>query len=172
MPIDWNVTVLAALGVGLLGGIGLGALLRGRSGSAERARADQLETELEQTREDLEAHRDDVARHFQETSDLFRDVTEQYSRLHSHLAAGARSFSTDAVPVLDSLETPLLAHTGAEAAEPVASAEPVTNAEPTVASAPAPGVESPAPERSAPSESSPRVKSNGGLAVPSPAPPA
>ncbi len=127
MPIDWNVTVLAALGVGLRVGVGVGVLLRERSGSAARTRAEQLESELGQTREELEAHREDVARHFQETSDLFRGVTEQYSRLYTHLAAGARTFSTDGVPALGALETPLLGRE--DAAPPESAATPAPGAE-------------------------------------------
>ncbi|MBW2267561.1 MAG: DUF1043 family protein [Deltaproteobacteria bacterium] len=170
MPIEWNLTVLTALGVGLLVGVGLGLLFRGRSGAAERARAEQLDAELEQTREDLEAHRDDVARHFQETSDLFRGVTEQYSRLYAHLATGARAFSTDAVPMLGALETPLLGRTDGASAEAAAGSELEPEAEPA---APAVAEKQPTTGESAAREPaadaaprvdlSPSVRSNGGL---------
>ena len=187
MPIEWNVTVLAALGVGLLVGVWLGVLLRSRSGAADRARAEQLDGELEQTREDLDAHRDDVARHFQETSDLFRDVTEQYSRLYTHLATGAKTFSTEAVPALAPLETPLLAHAEEGLAE-ASSSDLEVEAETA-----APESESLAatePEAAAPDETDgnaaaqqsaaagarveplPSVKANGGLGAPGPPPPA
>lgn len=195
MPIDWNVTVLAALGVGLLVGVGVGAFLRGRSGAADRARAEQLEGELEQTREDLDAHRDEVARHFQETSDLFRDVTAQYSRLYTHLAAGARTFSTDAVAMLEGLDTPLLAHSDAAQGEsaPETQLEPELEPELELDPDPSPQLEVdpepvavPAPEGAPPNESEtresvadsaataprteavPSVKPNGGLGAPAP----
>ena len=101
MAIESSLILLATLGVGLAIGAVLMNLLGRRAGRADRERADQLETELEQTREELEVHREDVARHFQQTSDLFRDVTEHYTRLYAHLATGARAFSTDEVPALD-----------------------------------------------------------------------
>lgn len=108
MAIEWNVTLLAAFGVGLLVGLALGLVLRGRSNAADRERAEQLDAELTQTREDLEAHREEVARHFGQTSDLFRDMTEQYTRLYAHLAAGARAFSTGEVPALGQLDASLI----------------------------------------------------------------
>lgn len=108
MAIESSWFELAALGVGLVIGAVLMNLLGRRAGRADRERADQLETELEQTREELEVHREDVARHFQQTSDLFRDVTEHYTRLYAHLATGARSFSTGEVPALGQLDQTLI----------------------------------------------------------------
>lgn len=176
MQIEWNLTLLAAAGVGLLIGLAVGLLARGRSGSAERARAEQLEGELEQTREELESHRDDVARHFAETSDLFRDVTEQYTRLYAHLASGARSFSVDDVPAIGDLEKPLIGGTAAQAATEAASApadpeqatldHPAHDAAEGDASAAAGADSTPADGTSETAE--PAVKTNGGTA---PAPP-
>jgi len=108
MTIESSLVLLAPLGVGLVVGAVLANFLRRRAGRADRERADQFEAELEQTREELEVHREDVAHHFQQTSDLFRDMTEQYTRLYAHLATGARSFSTGEVPALGQLDRTLI----------------------------------------------------------------
>ena len=117
MAIESSLILLATLGVGLAIGAVLMNLLGRRAGRADRERADQLETELEQTREELEVHREDVARHFQQTSDLFRDVTEHYTRLYAHLATGARAFSTDEVPALGELDQTLIGDAARQAPE-------------------------------------------------------
>jgi len=200
MPIDWNVTVLAALGIGLIVGVGLGVLLRGRSAAADRARAEQLETDLGHTREELETHREEVARHFQSTSELFRDLTEQYSRLYTHLADGARAFSTETVPALGALETPLLVgQADPKPAEVQAASDPERAGTPDGAASEAPGSTAPAVQTGAAAadrdaldreeleaadadggfqresrvavEPAPSVKPNGGLGPPPLAPP-
>lgn len=111
--LEWTPTVYLAFGVG----IALGALVvfafRGRSGGADRARAEQLSAELDETREELDNQREEIARHFAETSNLFRDLTEQYTRLYAHLAEGAREFCTDEVPALArGFDGPLLGRNG------------------------------------------------------------
>ena len=112
----WNVDVLLALAAGVVAGAGILFLLLRRAGSADRERAELLATELEETREELESHREEVAKHFGQTSELFRDLTDQYSRLYAHLAEGAREFATDAVPSLAAgFEKPLLADLDASA---------------------------------------------------------
>lgn len=108
MAIEWSPVLFAVLSVGLIVGALLASLVKRNAGRADRERSEQLEAELEQTREELEVHRDDVARHFQQTSDLFRDVTEQYTRLYAHLATGARAFSTEEVPALGQLDRTLI----------------------------------------------------------------
>ena len=108
MVMESSVIVLVAGAVGLVVGAGLTSFLRSRAGRADRERAEQLEADLEQTREELETHREDVARHFEQTSDLFRDMTEQYTRLYAHLATGAREFSTEEVPALGQLDQTLI----------------------------------------------------------------
>ena len=108
MVIEWSPVLFAVLSVGLVVGALLASLVRRRAGRADRERSDQLEAELEQTREELEVHREDVARFFQQTSDLFRGVTEQYTRLYAHLATGARAFSTEEVPALGQLDRTLI----------------------------------------------------------------
>ncbi len=97
---EWNATILLAFSVGLaLGAVTLG-LLRRRSGGAAREREEQLGIELDEAREELEAQRAEVAKHFEETSDLFRDLTEQYTRLYAHLSEGAREFCPEEVTAL------------------------------------------------------------------------
>ena len=108
MAIDWSPVLFAVLSVGLVVGARLASLVRRRAGRADRERSEQLEAELEQPREELEVHREDVARHFHQTSDLFRGVTEQYTRLYAHLATGARAFSTEEVPALGQLDRTLI----------------------------------------------------------------
>lgn len=116
MVMESSVIVLVAGAVGLVVGAGLTSFLRSRAGRANRERAEQLEADLEQTREELETHREDVARHFEQTSDLFRDMTEQYTRLYAHLATGARAFNTGEVPALGQLDRTLIGEDTAEAA--------------------------------------------------------
>jgi uncharacterized membrane-anchored protein YhcB (DUF1043 family) len=108
------------LWLGLAAGVLLGALcsffLQRRNGSANRERAEQLSSELEETREELDAHREEVAKHFQETSQLFRGLTEQYTRLYAHLAEGSRDFCTDDAPALArGFDGPLLGRNGDDA---------------------------------------------------------
>jgi uncharacterized membrane-anchored protein YhcB (DUF1043 family) len=110
---EWSPTILLAFGVGLaLGAVAVGLLQR-RSGGAARERAQQLAIELDKTREKLETQRAEVAKHFEETSGLFRDLTEQYTRLYAHLSEGAREFCPEEVPALGrGLEGPLLGASG------------------------------------------------------------
>ncbi len=119
---EWNVTILLSFGVGLvLGGVSVGLLQR-RSGGAAREHAEQLGIELDEVREALEAQRVEVAKHFEETSGLFRDLTEQYTRLYAHLSEGAREFCPEQVPTLGrGFDGPLLGASGdSEPAEPPA----------------------------------------------------
>ena len=97
---EWNVMILLAFAVGLaVGAVALGLLQR-RSGGAAREREEQLGIELDEAREELEAQRAEIAKHFEETSDLFRDLTEQYTRLYAHLSEGAREFCPEEVTAL------------------------------------------------------------------------
>ena len=105
----FDLNVIWAAAAGLVVGGALVFLLVRRGGSANRERAESLARELEETQLELEGHREEVAKHFTQTSDLFRDLTEQYSRLYAHLATGARDFCPDDVPSLgQGLDTPLL----------------------------------------------------------------
>ena len=123
---EWSATILLAFGVGLvLGGVAVGWLQR-RSGGAARERAKQLAIELDEACGRLEEQRAEVAKHFEETSDLFRDLTEQYTRLYAHLSQGAREFCTGEVPALGrDLDAPLLGASGdSEPAEEPPAEEP------------------------------------------------
>jgi uncharacterized membrane-anchored protein YhcB (DUF1043 family) len=110
---EWSATILLVFGVGLALGAVAVSLLQRRSGGAARERAKQLATELDETREELETQRVEIAKHFEETSGLFRDLTEQYTRLYAHLSEGAREFCPEEVPALGrGLDGPLLGASG------------------------------------------------------------
>ena len=110
---EWNATILLAFGAGLVLGAVTVGLLQRRTGGAARERAEQLGIELDEAREELEAQRVEVAKHFEETSDLFRDLTEQYTRLYAHLSEGAREFCPGEVPTLGrGFDGPLLGGSG------------------------------------------------------------
>ncbi len=112
-----NSLIIAALTAGILIGALLVHLLHRRSSGVNRDRAEQLALEVEETRVELEANRDDVSRHFEQTSELFRDLTQQYSRLYSHLAEGAREFSNGGISELgEGFQNPLLGEKGGAAA--------------------------------------------------------
>jgi uncharacterized membrane-anchored protein YhcB (DUF1043 family) len=112
-PIVW-----LALAGGLLLGALCAFLLQRRFASADRERCEQLTAELEETRDELASHREEVAVHFSQTSQLFRALTEQYTRLYAHLAEGAREFATETAPALArGFDGPLLGHEGDDAAE-------------------------------------------------------
>ena len=104
--IGMNALMVGAI---LLVGVVLGLLL-GRRTSAARARARQLEgeledlrkeheraqaevqagrEELERTREGLESYRGKVSDHFVGTSERLRELTFQYRAIYNHLAEGA-----------------------------------------------------------------------------------
>ena len=108
-----NSLIIAALTAGILIGALVVHLLHRRSSGVNRDRAEQLALEVEETRVELEANRDDVSRHFEQTSELFCDLTQQYSRLYSHLAEGAREFSSGGISELGrGFENPLLGEEG------------------------------------------------------------
>lgn len=114
-------TLWLGFGVGLVFGAACIFVLQRRIGGGDRERAEQLASELEETREELEAHRDEVAKHFHETSQLFRGLTEQYTRLYAHLAGGAREFCVDDEPALArGFDGPLLGRNGDDAGEEAA----------------------------------------------------
>ena len=116
-------------GVGLVLGAVCIFLLQRRTSGSDRERAEQFGAELEETREELEAHREEVTKHFHETSQLFRGLTEQYTRLYAHLAEGAREFCADDEPALArGFDGPLLGRNGDAAGEesaPTPEAPPV-----------------------------------------------
>jgi hypothetical protein len=118
---EWNAMVLLAFGAGLALGAGGVAFAQRRSVRAARERAERLAADLDETREAFEAHRQEVTKHFEQTSNLFRDLTEQYTRLYAHLAEGAREFCAGAVPALGrGFDGPLLGSSG----DPLRAGEP------------------------------------------------
>ena len=113
-----DLNLLWAAAAGLIVGAGVVFLLLRRGGSVNRERVESLATELEETRLELEGHREEVSKHFVGTSDLFRELTEQYTRLYAHLATGAREFCPDEVPSLgQGLDNPLLVDEAPQEAE-------------------------------------------------------
>ena len=173
----FDLNLLWAAAAGLAVGAALVFLLMRRGGSVNRERAESLATELEETQLELEGHREEVAKHFSQTSDLFRDLTEQYSRLYAHLATGARDFCPDEVPSLGhGLDTPPLvdeavqARYGEDAAERSPEDEPERPAEAEAApEAPAATGHEPAPAEAAAPEEKERVAVD--APVPGAAPP-
>jgi len=110
---EWSATIFLAFGVGVVIGAVIAGFLGRRSGGAARERVERLVREIDEAREELETQRAEVAKHFEETSDLFRDLTEQYTRLYAHLSEGAREFCTAEVPALGrGLGGPLLEASG------------------------------------------------------------
>ena len=137
-----NTLIIAALAAGILLGALVVHLIHRRSSGINRDRAEQLALEVEETRVELEANRDDVSRHFEQTSELFRDLTQQYSRLYAHLAEGAREFSSGSISELGrGFENPLL---GEESGAGVSSLE-----KPATSEKPAPSVTPPAKHETA-----------------------
>jgi uncharacterized membrane-anchored protein YhcB (DUF1043 family) len=91
MAETWQIIV----GIGLfVVGIGVGTLLQ-PSSKKLKARAEKAEADLADERERFKSHRGEVEQHFEKTSDLFRDMTQQYVSLYSHLAEGARVLAPD-----------------------------------------------------------------------------
>jgi uncharacterized membrane-anchored protein YhcB (DUF1043 family) len=101
----WQVGIGVAL---FLAGLGAGFALR-RGDASTRQRIVQLEVELSESKRLAEAQQASVEKHFEKTSDLFRDLTENYTALYSHLADGARTLCPEGGPALGrGLNNPLL----------------------------------------------------------------
>ena len=83
------VIAIAALIVGALLGF-----LFGRNGS-NGSREVRLAEELDRTQLELAKYRDDVNEHFSVTADLVNDLTNQYQRVHQHLASSAAVLCRD-----------------------------------------------------------------------------
>jgi len=95
-------------GGGLLAGLGLGFALR-RPDRKLTARVTELEADLHAAERRYDEHRARVEKHFERTSQLFRDLTEHYTALYSHLAEGARELCPEGGPALGrGLDDPLL----------------------------------------------------------------
>lgn len=76
------------------------------------ARARNLQTELEQTREELNRYRQKVNQHFQKTAELFEDMTERYREVYRHLATSSEELCGEQPPALqyDPASQPKMTH--------------------------------------------------------------
>ena len=83
------VIAIAALIVGALLGF-----LFGRNGS-NGSREVRLAEELDRTQLELAKYRDEVNEHFSVTADLVNDLTNQYQKVHQHLASSASTLCRD-----------------------------------------------------------------------------
>lgn len=86
-----NIWILALVGVAV--GLVVGYLL-GRGGNSKQ----QMSRELEATRGELERYKEEVTSHFETTAELVNGLTEQYRRVHQHLASGAQTLCSDTHP--------------------------------------------------------------------------
>lgn len=84
----WIIAVVA-LAVGVLIGF-----LMGRSGSGEPYRK-TLEAELRGSRAEMDRYKKEVTQHFEQTASLVNELTDQYRKVHQHLATGAQSLCPD-----------------------------------------------------------------------------
>ncbi|MBT00293.1 MAG: DUF1043 domain-containing protein [Oceanospirillaceae bacterium] len=84
-----NVIMLSLVGVAV--GLVIGYLL-GRGGEGKKQ---QLTEELDNARAELARYKDEVTEHFETTAELVNGLTDQYRRVHQHLATGAQSLCTD-----------------------------------------------------------------------------
>lgn len=83
------VIAIAALIVGALLGF-----MFGRNGS-NGSREIKLAEELDRTQHELAKYRDEVNQHFSVTADLVNDLTNQYQKVHQHLASSAAVLCRD-----------------------------------------------------------------------------
>jgi uncharacterized membrane-anchored protein YhcB (DUF1043 family) len=84
----WIVAVVA-LAVGVL----IGYLL-GKSGGSEIKRK-RLEEELNGSRIEMDRYKEEVTTHFEKTAALVNELTDQYRKVHQHLATGAQNLCPD-----------------------------------------------------------------------------
>jgi len=79
------IIAAAALAVGAL----IGYLI-GRSGDAEQQKR-KLEEELTATRQEMDKYKKDVTSHFEQTASLVNELTDNYRKVHQHLASSAQA---------------------------------------------------------------------------------
>ena len=84
----WIIAIVA-LAVGVLIGF-----LMGKSGSSETQRK-TLEEELNGSRAEMDRYKKEVTTHFEQTASLVNELTEQYRKVHQHLATGAQNLCPD-----------------------------------------------------------------------------
>lgn len=119
----WIIAVVA-LAVGVLIGY-----LMGKSGGNETRRR-ILEDELKGSRAEMDRYKQEVTSHFEQTANLVNELTEQYRKVHQHLATGAQNLCPDQTPgrALQSSLQPKLEATPNTVTQPVKAKE---EAEPT-----------------------------------------
>jgi len=87
-----NAWTLGLVGVAI--GLVIGYLLgRGNSGKQQ-----EMAGELDAARSELNRYKEEVTEHFETTAELVNGLTEQYRRVHQHLASGAQSLSLNEHP--------------------------------------------------------------------------
>ena len=81
----WQISIIA-----MVAGVLIGALLYRLLGSSKEQN-DKIKTELDATRDELESYKASVNKHFNETSNLVNNLTQNYVKVHQHLAEGAHT---------------------------------------------------------------------------------
>lgn len=111
----WIIAIVA-LAVGVLIGF-----LMGKSGSSDSQRK-VLEEELNGSRAEMDRYKEEVTTHFEHTAALVNELTEQYRKVHQHLATGAQNLCPDQKPgrSLQSSLQPKLENSPTEAESPAA----------------------------------------------------
>ncbi|KGK43112.1 hypothetical protein LH51_02075 [Nitrincola sp. A-D6] len=84
----WIVAVVA-----LVVGVLIGYLL-GKSGS-NKVKSKRLEEELHGSRAEMDRYKEEVTSHFEQTAALVNELTDQYRKVHQHLATGAQNLCPD-----------------------------------------------------------------------------
>lgn len=107
--IDWSNPWLIASGgllVGLLLGIVVMTLVQRRGAGGKSVTA---------LRREFEAYKDGVNQHFATTAELFKDMTEKYRDVYTHLANGAEELCETRPAVLEAIRRERIGHEPASA---------------------------------------------------------
>ena len=108
--IDWsNPWLVASLGV--LAGLVLGILVMSlvqRRGTGGKSVA--------QLKQDFDDYKEGVNEHFSQTAELFKDLTEKYRDVYTHLANGADELCESRPAVLEAISRERIGHDPANAA--------------------------------------------------------
>jgi uncharacterized membrane-anchored protein YhcB (DUF1043 family) len=81
----WPALIAAFVAGGVLGALVFAVATRGGGGSRK------LAAELEDKQKEFEAYRTSVASHFDKTAALVNELTQDYAKVYTHLAEGART---------------------------------------------------------------------------------
>lgn len=122
VTVDQNTVWVIAIAALIVGGL-LGFMF-GRNGS-NGSREVRLAEELDRTQLELAKYRDEVNEHFSVTADLVNGLTNQYQKVHQHLASSASVLCRDEKLVaslqrqagLEQLNEPTADETPAKAAD-------------------------------------------------------